>query len=1314
MAGDAPRTLGMWTLLSPLGSGGMGVVWRAEGPGGLVAIKVLEASASQPDARRRFEREGRALMNTTHPNVVRAYDFGQGEDGSMFLVMEILEGRSLEDELLARGSFPAQRALVLLRQAVAGLGAAHAAGVVHRDVKPGNLFLCRDGMVKVIDFGLALPIAREGLASRLTSTGALMGTPSYMAPEQATGEGKEDERTDVWALGAVLHHLLAGHPPFYTPGPPLVELVRILTESPDPLPRHVPESCAAIVARALRKDPTERFSGMAELDRAIEEALGLRAGAAVSASDVAGSAPVEAQGAAPGEAPVAAPDAALEPLVARPPPETLAQEVRLVAVVLASACRGAALAGFLRSVQALGGSGVALAEGRALGVFGGQEWLGDEARRALGAAWRARPFAAALGVGTGKAIVGTRGESPAGDALTAATAALEEAAAREAAPRPAAEAPVGACPETRRRVQGGYDFDGALVRGPRPGGRVVGPREIAGVEVPFVGRALELERLLGLVDRATAERRACVALVVGPPGIGKSRLRHEVKGRIVERTEVRCLEARAEPADVLRGHAPFRRMIEQLCALRDGVPAEEGRARLVALATAAGLDGERGREVAEFLGELVETPFPTGPHLGAAQRDGRLMRDQIRLALVELFAGWTARDPVVLLFEDLQWADAGSLELLDLLLQRLGERPLAVLATARPEIAAREVEALAQAEHVELQPLPAEDTATIVQRILGHGDDELVDRAAGNPYFAEELALLRRQQGPRRDGAAREALPATVEGAVQARLDALPSAEKDLLKRVAVFGPRFWTEGAEAVGVHGAHRLLVSLRHRDVVVPRSPGRFAGQREWSFRHAVEHEVARALLTPEQARALHAAAARWLATQADAPPEEIAEHHEQAGEPGPAGALWLRAVRAAERRGSTAEVVAYARRVLGPKDGGPALGAPERHELLLAQASAEAWLGRPASMVPLLDAARALETEADVPALSRANRLRVLAGMLSRTGSLPEAIAAAREAVRYCDAVGAEEAGVGARAYLAEALAKAGDLDEAASVAGAIPARAGDALRRGVVSGVWGLIASKRGDPVEALRWRRAEAQAVDEAGNVRHGAITLAKIGASLLVLGDHAQAHQVLLQALPRARALGQLAAQGWIQLILGLVLARLGDPAAGKAAEDEALRIARVTRRPSNLGASALIYRSLIAREAGDPDGAIADALRALAELGEYVTLEVLARTTHAAALFDAGRHAEAAVECDRALTMRAELGGMEELEIDLLLVHHDLSAASGDGARAAAALDEAARVFARAQDALARDPALRDAHARNIPANRRLRTLLERRASG
>jgi serine/threonine protein kinase len=258
-----------------IGEGGMGRVYEASHTrirGKSFAVKVLHSEyVRQPQVRARFYREAEAAALISNSHVVGVYDVGETDDGQPYLVAEFLEGRELGEYLDDMQSLPAGPTVFIVRQVCKALAAAHARGVVHRDIKPENVFLTGDPnrpVVKVLDFGISRLEDKAG--STLTKTGMIMGTPSYMAPEQARGE-RVDHRADLYAVGAILYRALTGVLPFEKDDPGAT-VVAVLTEEParprfiDPT---IPEPLELIVQRAMAKNPDERFQSMDQLDRAL-------------------------------------------------------------------------------------------------------------------------------------------------------------------------------------------------------------------------------------------------------------------------------------------------------------------------------------------------------------------------------------------------------------------------------------------------------------------------------------------------------------------------------------------------------------------------------------------------------------------------------------------------------------------------------------------------------------------------------------------------------------------------------------------------------------------------------------------------------------------------------------------------------------------------------------------------------------------------------------------------------------------------------------------------------------------------------------
>ncbi|MCB9592511.1 MAG: serine/threonine protein kinase [Sandaracinaceae bacterium] len=271
--------LDRYRLERMLGQGAMGKVFRAydtvtDRP---VAVKVLHRElAKKEQVLARFRRESRILRELGHPGIVRVYDSGMAPDGMDYLVMELLEGRTLKQRLQADGPMTPEELLPILVRVCDALGAVHLQGVVHRDLKPENLFLTEDGDTKVVDFGLS----RLATGDRMTKTGMMLGTPRYMPPEQIRSAKDADARTDQYAVGVITHEALAGSSPFPAGDPGqllgcVMEGRILMLEEQRP---GLPKAIGDVVRKAMSRDPKERFATIGAYVEAYAAAIGRKTG----------------------------------------------------------------------------------------------------------------------------------------------------------------------------------------------------------------------------------------------------------------------------------------------------------------------------------------------------------------------------------------------------------------------------------------------------------------------------------------------------------------------------------------------------------------------------------------------------------------------------------------------------------------------------------------------------------------------------------------------------------------------------------------------------------------------------------------------------------------------------------------------------------------------------------------------------------------------------------------------------------------------------------------------------------------------------
>jgi serine/threonine-protein kinase len=278
---DEGLPLGSYRLIEKLGEGGMGEVWHARHHllARPCAVKLIRpellGDGNREETLVRFRREARTIARLSSPNTVRVYDFGVRETGSPYFVMELLEGMDLFSLVQRFGPLPAERAVDFLRQACRSLAEDHGAGLLHRDIKPQNLFLCRLGvdydLVKLLDFGLVCSL--RDTDDHITREGALTGTPAYMPPERATGE-QADERSDLYSLGCVGFYMLTGEPVFTgEPMAVMLKHIRTAPRAPSAVARQpIPADLDRIILACLQKTPDKRPGSALELWRLLGDA----------------------------------------------------------------------------------------------------------------------------------------------------------------------------------------------------------------------------------------------------------------------------------------------------------------------------------------------------------------------------------------------------------------------------------------------------------------------------------------------------------------------------------------------------------------------------------------------------------------------------------------------------------------------------------------------------------------------------------------------------------------------------------------------------------------------------------------------------------------------------------------------------------------------------------------------------------------------------------------------------------------------------------------------------------------------------------
>ncbi|HJL01941.1 MAG TPA: protein kinase [Polyangiaceae bacterium LLY-WYZ-15_(1-7)] len=1253
---------GRFRVEERVGAGGMGVVHRArdERADQLVALKRLHRGVS----RARFEREVEAIARLAHPRVVAYVAHGVDEEGHPWIATEWLEGVTLEDALRERRLAP-RDALPLGRGVAEALAHAHARRVVHRDLKPANLFLPGGdpAAVRVLDFG----VARLEDAVRLTEAGATVGTPGYMAPEQARGDDRVGPAADLYGLGCVLWECLLGRPPFGGSHAIAVLAKVLLEELPSIADRApgLPPALAALVNALLAKDPARRPASADEV------------AARLAAIDAGALQEVPADLAESTEA-------------------LTTDERRLVAVVLLRAPtpgpEDATLPAprddddpALEAVARRHGARVErLADGSAVLHVSGSGVATDlaaaAARCALALAERWPERALALATGRRE---GTRG-LPVGGALDRAASLID-------APR---EAGVPMDEVSASLVEARFVVTpGAPPRLRAERHRPTTIRPVAGRSTPCVGRERELAWLRDAVTETHRRRRPSAALVVGPAGLGKSRLAHEL-ARALRDEGIRCVWAAAHP---LGADVPFGLAAALLRASLEGEGDDEESA-LAHLprwleAHAPGAPAAFGRGLRALLRPDEAAPDPT--------RRGDLVR--------HAFHGWVdaelARGPRVWILDDLHWADAPSVELLGHAL-RGADRALSVVGLARPALADRFPRLWAgRASTLALPELDPAAAAALIDAVLGEVDparrEELVDQAAGHPFLLEELLRAEARGQPR------DTPPDSVLAMVQARLEGLPEDARRALRAASVLGPTLEREAiaallGSAVGqgqVDGWLDLLVDAE----ILDRLPARAFGEPpRHRFRHALLREAAYGTLTEPDRRAGHRRAARWLAEGPAPEPAIVAEHYRRGGRDGSAASWYARA----------------AERALGANELGPCerwaelavtLGAEgeARGRALLCRAEASIWRGDHRSGERHASAALGHLPPGDPLAHRGAALLFQGLGRCGEGARLESAVGRLRD--RGTTRPGAEgpdprwsASGQIALAQGARELFRLGRYEAGRAILDALPREAPSAEARGWRALALAMQALAADEPGRARDRQREARDAFAEAEDLRMACSLEGEVGFASALLGDLEAAREGLESCGAQAAVLGLAHVETWARGQLAQVLVERGEhERAARLAAEAADAFARQGDARLEGATRAYAVRAQLGR--GDVEAALREARRAALLLAPFPPLAPLGHAALARAELAAGDPGAARAAAEEAMRRLEEVGQLEEGEAEVRLVFGLALEAAGD-AEAARETFAVGAERVRAQAARIQDPALRALFLERVPAHAEL----------
>ena len=1269
------------------GSGGMATVFkgRDRASGNVVAVKVLLDDGMIEKAR--FEREARVLEKLSHPGIVRYVAHGVTPGGEPYLAMEWLEGEDLLSRL-CRARLTVEDSVGLATRVARALGAVHACGVVHRDLKPSNLFLVGGQIeqVKLLDFG----IAHLGSLTQMTHKGTILGTPSYMAPEQARSNQPLDARTDVFSLGCVLFECLTGARAFEGDHVMAVlakvlfaEVTRVRELCPG-----IPEGLDELVARMLAKEPDQRPRNGAAVIEALA-ALGTQATG--RASTLTGEEQQTISVVLIGkQTPLQRTDSSADTL----------DMSEMVAVPDA----------LRRHARASGGCLEFLADGSVAVTIAAGILATDRAAQAARCALTLRKHAHGRPIAL---ATGRRGEStarmPMNDAIDRAVRLL-----LRAPPNVDDDlrgfAPIAIDEVTAGLLDSRFEVSGSAVGLSLHDERDLaeGARKLLGKPTACVGRDREISMLEQILAECVEESVAQAVLVTAPAGLGKSRLAYELMRVVRQRSApVTLWIGRGDSMSAGSAFGLLGQTIRGACGIRDGAPLDARRDKLRER-VARHVSAADQRRVAEFLGEIIGTPLPDDASvpLRTARQDADIMSHQMRRAWEDFLAAECSTRPVLIVLEDCHWGDLPTMRFIDGALRNLKEKPWMVPALARPEVHELFPKLWVERgiQEIHLKGLTRKASERLVRQVLGDEVspktvDRLVAQADGNAFYLEELI---RATVERRG----EALPETVVTMVQSRLAGLDADVRRVLRAASVFGEVFW-RGGVAVLLGGGTRpplldeWLDRLEQHEWITQRLEATFQGEREYVFRHAIVRDAAYAMLTDEDRALGHRLAGDWLERVGEPDVMVLAEHFDRGEAPSRAIGWYHRAAEQALEGNDLAAAIERAARAEAIGASGEVLG-----DLSLIRAEAHGWRGDNA------DAERwALHAMTALPE-GRARWYVAVREAAKAAGKLGhnERLAALFDALpkdRPEDAESGFEASTTAR--LAVLLSYAGAFDQAKAlrerldtVAGSFrdnPAVSADIFTARAISALY------HGYP-DSYRELSVAAQAhFDRAGDMRAACFERAHIGYACNELGAFDEAAAILRTATTDAERMGLRNVAAMAKHNLGFALARTGALDEALTAERAAV-LTFATQGDRYLEGAARCYLATILKLAGDLEGAEAEARRALEVLAVASPLQPYTLATLADTMLTGGRITEARAAAEQAAEVLESLGTVPEGEALVRLMRAETLEVSGEHDAARATI-VTAREWLLARAAKIADPARRASFLERVPEHARILTL-------
>ncbi|HEY5920455.1 MAG TPA: AAA family ATPase, partial [Kofleriaceae bacterium] len=825
-------------------------------------------------------------------------------------------------------------------------------------------------------------------------------------------------------------------------------------------------------------------------------------------------------------------------------------------------------------------------------------------------------------------------------------------------------------------------------------------RTLLGKPTPCVGRDRELGVLIGLFEEVVAEPMSRAVLVTGAAGIGKSRVRYELLGRIKQRVEpVEIWIGRGDP---LRTGSPFGMIapaLRRAAGILDGEPVEVRRQKLRARVMRN--TSSEPRRTVLFLGELVGIPFPDDEsvELRAARHDSQLMADQVRRAFEHFLEIETAAQPVVIVLEDLHWGDLPTTKLIDSALRALPDRPWLAIAFARPdvhELFPRLWEDRGVQE-LRLDELTRRGAEKLVRQVLGEQATEtligrLVEQAGGNAFYLEELIrAVAEGKG--------DVMPETVLAVVQGRLERLEVDARRLLRAASLFGQQFWRGGVTKLLGGEARDSSVrawidELVERELVGKVAMSRFPAEHEYQFRHAIVREAAYAMLTDSDRTLGHRLAGEWLQYAGETEAMVLAEHFERGAAPTRA-ALWFRpAVEQALAAGDFRAAVQRAERGVACGATGETLGLLRR-----AQGEAHKWCGDFIEAERFSLEAMTLLLHGSGPWFAAAGEAAEACGKL---GDVEQLAVIARALTDAPDLEGELAARVTATATCAFQLYNHGKYQLAATMVEQIDRVAGEVRDPLILARIHQTRSSRAmfaGDAGAYVVSEQAAALAFEQAGDLRYACMQHGHVGYAYLEIGAYAEAERWLRQALAGGQRMG-------LQNVIATAKHNLGRALQHQGRLDEAVTIeteaidAFVAQGDRRLESASRNYLANILATRGELSTA-EDLMRQALQTVQAASRPSLLADL-ASILLRRGKQQEALIAAREAYDLFDALGGVEEGESQIRLMLAETLQARGEVGTAREAIRRAReRLLERASKIT--DTEWRKSFLANLPENAR-----------